>query len=215
MVTTNVEIGQLIFIRGVYLETKFVAAQFETNTDPATFPGSTITNDNGFIHEQLTALTAKLRSMKKPGTYGQGGRGRGKCMGSSWDSESNTRECYECGKTRHIRPDCPDLPRNKKKHDVTKNHAGSAVVASLDRDATLLAHVAAVETTWVVDTGASCYCSSVRSDFANLMISSMDTNTSIECEVEGLGDVVINVSNTQGNCIFTTLKDVLTFRPGS
>jgi hypothetical protein len=44
-------------------------------------------------------------------------------MGSSWDSQLGTRECYECGKVGHIRPDCPELPRNKKKHDIQKDYA--------------------------------------------------------------------------------------------
>jgi hypothetical protein len=105
------------------------------------------------------------------------------------------------------------VPRNKKKHDDLEDYAGSAVAfaASLDRDATLHAHAIAVEATCAVDCGAICLCSRVRSDFANLRTSSMDTVNGIGCEVEGLGDVVINVCNTQGNFVFIFFKDVIFF----
>ena len=103
------------------------------------------------------------------------------------------------------------MPRNKKNYDDPEFHAGTAVafVTSLDRDTSLLAHVDAVGTTCVVDNGASCHCYAIRSDFVNLVTFSMGTVNGIDCEVEGLGDVVINVSNTKGNCVSITLKDVL------
>jgi hypothetical protein len=47
------------------------------------------------------------------------------------------------------------------------------------------------------------------SDFTNLMTSTMGTVSGIVFEMKGLGDVVINVSNNQGNCVAITLKDVL------
>ena len=31
----------------------------------------------------------------------------------------------------------------------------------------------------------------------------------IDCEVKGLGDVIINVSNDEGNCVLVLLKDIL------
>ena len=37
----------------------------------------------------------------------------------------------------------------------------------------------------------------------------MGTVSNIDCEVEGLGDVLINVSDNQGKCVAITLKDVL------
>jgi hypothetical protein len=42
-------------------------------------------------------------------------------------SQIYPRECYECGKIGHIRPECPDLPRNKKKHNNPEDYAGSTV----------------------------------------------------------------------------------------
>ena len=44
------------------------------------------------------------------------------------------RECYESGKVGHLRPDCPELPKNRKKHDNMGHHARSAdvFVASLN-----------------------------------------------------------------------------------
>jgi len=97
--------------------------------------------------------------MRRSGTSAKEGRGRGRDRGSSWDSQSHTRKGYECGKIGHIRPTCPDLSRNKKKHDNPKDYACSAVafVASLDHGATLPAHTDDVETTWVVDIGANCH----------------------------------------------------------
>jgi hypothetical protein len=65
------------------------------------------------------------------------------------------------------------------------------------------------ETTWVVESGATSHYLSVLSDFTNLMTSTMGIVIGIDCEVEGLGDVIINVSNAEVNCVSITLKDVL------
>ncbi len=102
------------------------------------------------------------------------------------------------------------MARNKKKHENPEDYAGSAVafVASLDHDATQHAHTDDVGTTWLVDNGADCHCSSVLSDFTNLK-TSMGTVSGIDCEIKGLGDVIINVSNTEENRVAITLKDVL------
>jgi hypothetical protein len=75
-------------------------------------------NNTGSIHEHLAALNVKFRSMtRRPTTSAKVGKRGGKGMGSSWDSQSDTRECYECGKIGHICTDCSDLPWNKKKHE--------------------------------------------------------------------------------------------------
>ena len=37
----------------------------------------------------------------------------------------------------------------------------------------------------------------------------MGTVSEIDCEVKGLGDVTINISNAEGNRVAITLKDVL------
>jgi len=125
-VTSKARIEEMIYILGDHIETKLSAAESETKTSPVAFPGSTSINsdDTISIHEQLAALTVELRSMKRTGSSGRGGRGRGRGRGSSWDPQSDTRECYECGKVGNIiRPGCPDLPRNKKKHDSQKCYA--------------------------------------------------------------------------------------------
>jgi hypothetical protein len=118
-VTTKVRIEELIFNRGVYIETKLAAAQFETKTGPVAFPGSTSldTDATASIHEELSALTAQFTSLRRPCSSAKGGRGRGRGMGSSCNSQLDTRECYERGKIGHIRPDSPDMPRNEKKQD--------------------------------------------------------------------------------------------------
>jgi hypothetical protein len=171
-ITTKARIEELICNRRVHIETKLAATEFETKTSPVAFPGSASMNsdDIASIHEQLTALTVELRSMKRSGSSGRGGRGRGRGRGSSWDSQPDTRECYECGKVGHIRFDCPDLPRNKKKHDSHEDYAGFAIafVALLDHAAAAPAQADTAETTWVVDSGTTCHCSSVLSDFTNL-----------------------------------------------
>ena len=96
MCSVKARIEELINNRGVHIETKVSAAEFETKTGPVAFPGSTSMNsdDTASIHEQLAALTAELRSMKRTGSSRRRGRGKGK--GSFWDSQSVTRECYEC-----------------------------------------------------------------------------------------------------------------------
>jgi hypothetical protein len=64
------------------------------------------------------------------------------------------------------------LPRNKKNHENPEDYASSAVafVASLDHDAAMPAHVDTMETTWEIDNGGNCHCSSVLSEFTNLRI---------------------------------------------
>ena len=211
-VTTKAELEELIFGRGVHIEAKLIASRFETKTGPVAFPGTTNFDDSGSIYEQLAALTTELRNMRRPGSSSKRGRGRGRGRGSSWDSQPKTRECYECGKTGHIRPDCPDLPRNKKKHgSPAEDYACSAVafVASSKQDAVSPLCVGVEKPTWVVDSGASCHCSSVLSDFTNLGTSTMGTVSGIACEVKGLGDIILTVSNIEGNRVVITLKDVL------
>jgi hypothetical protein len=66
MVTTERELEQPIFTRGVHLETKLAASQFETKTGPVAFPGSTDTDDTNSIHDQLVALIVELMSMRVP-----------------------------------------------------------------------------------------------------------------------------------------------------
>ena len=77
-VTTKAQIKELIYNRGFHIETKLAAAESETKTGPVAFPGSARMNLDdtaSIIHEQLTALTAKLRSIKRTGSSGRGGRG--------------------------------------------------------------------------------------------------------------------------------------------
>ncbi len=69
-VTTKVQIEELIFGRGVHIETKLATAQIETKTGPVAFPGSTSTDTDGTvsIHEELAVFTVELRSMRRIGS---------------------------------------------------------------------------------------------------------------------------------------------------
>ncbi len=100
--TSKAEIEDLIFTRGVHLEVKQTAPQFETKTWPVAFPADA--DDSISIREQLIALTAELRSLKISGPRRPKDR-----------NGPETRKCYECGQVSHIRRDCSDLPRIKKK----------------------------------------------------------------------------------------------------
>ena len=78
------------------------------------------------MREQLASLAARFNG--KGGTRGGGRFGRG--GGRGLDSSIDTRSCYECGKQGHLRPNCPDLPMNKKKLDKAEgsnDHDGSVV----------------------------------------------------------------------------------------
>ncbi len=124
MPATKTEIEDLFFTRGVHLEVKQSAAQFETKTGPVTFLADA--DDSISIREHLIALTAELRSLKNSGPRRQRDR-----------NGLETRKCCECGQVGHIRPDCPDLQRNKKKGSPSEDYAGSLVafVAAHHHDA--------------------------------------------------------------------------------
>ena len=110
------------------------------------------------------------------------------------------RECYECGKVGRLRLDYPDLPRNKNKYRDTGGHAGSAVafVASLvdDNEAIVLVHYSDLTPVrWVVDSGASMHCSVVSNNFTDPKLSELGSVDGINCQVEGVGNVIVEFSN--------------------
>jgi ribosomal protein S15P/S13E len=87
MVTTKAQVEELIFTRGVHLETEMAVTQFVSKTGLIALPASTTEDDTNSIREQLTALTAKVRNMRRHGYPAKGGRGRGIGRGSLGDSQ--------------------------------------------------------------------------------------------------------------------------------
>ena len=113
------------------------------------------------------------------------------------DHTTVTRTCYECGKPGHARPNCPNLPRNKKRNDNAEeqtDHAESAVafvasfpalsVASNSDSALTFSKI-----TWVIESGASRHCSVVLSYFIDLKTFVVGNVSGIDCEVKGVGDI--------------------------
>ena len=159
LVTTWVELEALIFSRRVHLEAKDLALQSDyKKTEPTVFPAYE-TNDSDIhgMREQLASLTARFNGSggrRRGGRHGMGG-GRG------LEPSTETTLCYKCGKQRHLRPRCPDLPRNKKKLDKAEgsdDHARLAVAFVASNSALYAASSSASpspEVTWVIGSGAS------------------------------------------------------------
>jgi hypothetical protein len=176
LVTSKAELEALDFSRGVHLESKELAfSQYDRKTEPTAFAaGGGQPDDMEAMREELASLTARFNG--KGGIGSRGGRGGRR---NSTDNSSDTRTCYECGKPRHVRPDCPDHQRNKKKHDNAErhiDHVGSAVafVASfpmLSTASSSSSTSSSSEITWVIDSGASRHYFVVRSDFTHLKTS--------------------------------------------
>jgi hypothetical protein len=116
-----------------------------------------------------------------------------------------------------VRQDCPDLPRNKKKHDNAEehiDHAGSAVafVASfpmLSTASTSSSKSSSSEITWAIDSGASRHYYVVRSDFTHLKTSVVGNVSGIGSEVKGVGDIDVIVCKKAGLPVIITLTEVL------
>ncbi len=177
LITTKAELETLIFSRELHLESKELAfCQYDKKPEPTAFAADQSDDNMESMREQLASLTARFN-----GRGGRGGRGgrRGGRSSASPDHSTETRSCYECGKPGHVRPNCPDLPRNKKKHDNAEgqiDHAGSVVAfvasfSALSAASTSASTSTPFEVTWVIDSGASQHCSAVLSDFTALKTS--------------------------------------------
>jgi hypothetical protein len=217
LVTTRVKLEALIFSRGVHLEAKELALQSDRKTELTAFPAYESDDDNmQGMREQLASLTTRFNG--KGGSRGGSrfGRGGGRCLDPSID----TMSCYKCGKHGNLRPNCPDLPKNKKKLDKAEgsnDHAWSTVAFVASTSALMSAASSSespsAKVTWVIDTGATRHCSAALSDFAELKTSVMGSVSGIVCEVKGVGDVEVTVNNKIGLPITLTLKEVL-YVPG-
>ncbi len=123
LITTKADLEALIFSRGVHLEAKELALQSDMKTKPTAFPAfQTDDDDMQGVLDQLASLTARFSGRG-------GGRGGGR-IGRGGGRGVDARSCYECGKQGHLRPNCPELPKNKNKHDKAQgpnDHAGPAV----------------------------------------------------------------------------------------
>jgi len=118
--TSKAELEALLFSRGVHLESKeLVFRQYDKKTEPTAFVANGANDDMESMREQLASLTARFNG--KNGRNGRGGRGGGRTS-TPTDHNTEARTCYECGKPGHVRLNCPELPRNKKRHDNAEGH---------------------------------------------------------------------------------------------
>jgi hypothetical protein len=216
LVTSKAELEALVFSRGVHLESKELAfRQYDMKTELTAFVADGAQNeDMESMREQLASLAARFNG--RGGRNGRGCRGGGRSS-TPTDHITETRTCYECGKPGHVRPNCPDLPRNKKRNDNSErqtDHAGSAVAfvasfpalyAASTSDSTLTFS----EFTWVIDSGASRHCSVNLSNFTDLKTSIVGNVNGIVCEVKGVGDIGVTVCNRARLPVTITLKEVL------
>ena len=125
LVTSKAELEALFFSRGIHVESKELAfRQYNKKTEPVAFVADGAQHeDMESMREQLASITARFTS--RSGKNGRGGQREGR-NSTLADHSAETRTCYECGKPRHVRPNCPDLPRNNMRHDNAEGETDHA-----------------------------------------------------------------------------------------
>jgi hypothetical protein len=157
LITTKADLEALIFSRGVHLKAKELALQSESKTEPTAF----LAYDTNETAENMQEVLQHLASLTARFS-GKGGSGGGDRLGRGGGKGGETRSCYECGKKGHLRPNCPELPKNKNKNknkakdpDEHARPAAAFVASTSALMSAASSSSSSSEATWVIDSGAS------------------------------------------------------------